>query len=100
MSLLDDYVSSRLQIRYEKKSKSAANEKKSQSSSVKKSKSHSMEKGEGVEHVHMIYCRLIDINLFTQILIETSTVRKYSGESTRRPVSFVLPQALKQFYHV
>lgn len=87
--MLNDYLSSRLQIR-------CAPEKSSSNESASTSK-----KEKEIKHVNMIYCRLIDINVFTQLLVETNIIKNYSGrELNARKVSFVLPNSLKPFYHV
>lgn len=88
MCLLNDYVSSRLQIRVDEEDCST------------------------LKHVNMIYCRLVDLSVFTQILVE-SNLKVGSQESlndelisesgsfnTEKNLVFELPNFLAKYYLV
>jgi hypothetical protein len=72
--MLNEYNSKRLQIRIQQKSTSSP-----------------------LKHVSMIYTRLIDVNLFTQILIESNLVKNQQDVSLTK-IKFNLPEPLKNFY--
>ncbi len=80
---MNDYISKRLQIRIADKAKS--------------SESH--------QHPHMIHARLMNVNAFIQILIESNLIKKdelnlkkWNENSLQSDLLFVLPDALKDFY--
>jgi hypothetical protein len=100
VTLLNDYLSTRLQIRCEEES--AESESKSKKSSPAANENQSGDTMANLKHVNMIYCRLIDINLFTQILIESSIIKKLDNSKAENTseVSFVLPNVLKEFYTI
>ncbi|CAF0718976.1 unnamed protein product [Brachionus calyciflorus] len=90
--LLNDYISSRLQIRLD------------------------VDKGEtrdqsSLKHVNMIYCKLVDLNVFTQILIESNLKINSKNETQNdeilsesgvydieKNLLFELPSFLKKYY--
>lgn len=74
--MLNEYVSKRLQIRLEE----------SKNESKPAAESHTL------NHASMIYTRLIDINTFVQILVESNLV-SHDGDTY-----FVLPEPLRKFY--
>jgi hypothetical protein len=62
-----------------------------------------------VNHTHMVYARLMNINSFMQVLIESNLVKRSSKESAGLPllekadtkdVYFVLPSVLKKYFMV
>ncbi len=69
--MLNEYNSKRLQIRVEQKNTSSP-----------------------LKHISMIYTRLIDVNLFTQIIIESNLIKKDKTNN----FEFNAPQPLKKFY--
>ena len=74
--MLNEYNSKRLQIRLQE----SKNEKNIDTS---------------LKHVSMIYTRLIDVNIFLQILIESNLVKQADNASN---IQFNLPEILKKFY--
>lgn len=87
MCLLNDYISSRLQIRVD------------EDSSL-------------IKHVNMIYCRLVDLSVFTQILVESnlkvSSQQSLNDElisgstsyNIEKSLDFELPTFLAKYYLV
>ena len=86
--MLNDYVSSRLQIRLDDEEDQST-----------------------LKHVNMIYCKLVDLNVFTQILIESNLKINAKNETkndeilgesgvydVEKNLIFNLPTFLKKFY--
>lgn len=73
--MLNDYISSRLQIRVDDESSS-------------------------IKHVNMVYCRLVDLSVFTQIMVESNlkASSQQSLDDTEKNLVFELPNALAKFY--
>ncbi len=81
VSLLNDYISERLQIRLDDKAKSAP----------KKGKEVSEK---GIKHISMIHATVMDVSAFMQVLIESNT----SVDGSKGKHSFKLPDQLKKYY--
>jgi len=82
VSLLNDYISERLQIRLDDKAKSAP----------KKGKEVSEK---GIKHISMIHATVMDVSAFMQVLIESNTSVDVAKGGKH---SFKLPDQLKKYY--
>ena len=70
--MLNEYNSKRLQIRIEQQTTSSP-----------------------LKHISMIHTRLIDVNLLTQIIIESNLINL---DKSLAKIHFNLPEPLKDFY--